>query len=154
MNIDTGETDMIRSVFILHESGLCLLSRTYDENSNNIDLFSGLLVAISNFAKNLIGDNIHEIRMEHHNIFYESKKTLILALITSEKKITKRKTSTIMRRIYTAFVKQYQEHLKQEIIEPKIFRDFTMTIDNILQNSGVLRINKTPVEEKTISRIH
>ncbi len=145
---------MIRSVFILHESGLCLLSRTYDENSNNIDLFSGLLVAISNFAKNLIGENVHEIRMEHHNIFYESKKTLILALITSEKKITKRKTSTIMRKIYTAFVKQYQEHLKQEIIEPKIFGDFTTTIDNILQNSGVIRINKTPVEEKTISRIH
>ncbi len=53
---------MIRSVFIIHDSGLCLLSRSYDDNSKNIDLFSGLLVAISSFARNLIGEKINEIR--------------------------------------------------------------------------------------------
>lgn len=145
---------MIRSVFILHESGLCLLSRTYGKKSKNIDLFSGLLVAVASFAKNMIGDNIHEIRMEHHNIFYESKKTIILALITSEKKISKRKLSTIMKKIYKAFVGQYQEHLKQQIIEPKIFEDFKMTIDNILQTNGLVKEKHLQARKKTISSMH
>ena len=145
---------MIRSVFIIHDSGLCLLSRNYDDNSRNIDLFSGLLVAISSFARNLIGEKINEIRMEHHNIFYESKKMIILAIITSEKKISKRKISTIMRRIYNNFVRDYHEYLKQEIIEPQIYGDFSRTIDDILQTSGLVNINDLPVEKKVISSIH
>ncbi|MHA2245031.1 MAG: hypothetical protein ACXADY_08685 [Candidatus Hodarchaeales archaeon] len=146
---------MIRSVFLIHESGLCLLSRSYDEDSKrNIDLFSGLLVAISSFARNLIGEEINEIRMEHHNIFYESRKTLVLALVTSEKKIAKRKLSTIMRRIYSNFIQQYQEYLKQEIIEPQIFEAFADTIDRILQTSDVVRTDLLPEEKRHLTNIH
>lgn len=154
IDFDFGESDMIRSVFIIHESGLCLLSRSYGEDAKNIDLFSGLLFAISSFARNLIGEDINQIKMEHHNIFYESRKTIVLALVTSDKKISKRKLSTIMRRIYSNFVQQYQEYLKQEIIEPQIFKDFTNTIDSILQTSGVVRIDFPPKEKITLPSIH
>lgn len=145
---------MIRSVFIIHDSGLCLLSRSYDDKAKNLDLFSGLLVAISSFAKNLIGEKINEIRMEHRNIFYESKKMIIVAIVTSEKKISKRKISTIMRRIHNNFARDYHEYLKQEIIEPQIYGDFSRTIDDILQTSGLVNINDLPVEKKVISSIH
>ncbi|MFX0123899.1 MAG: hypothetical protein ACFFAE_09695 [Candidatus Hodarchaeota archaeon] len=143
---------MIRSVFIIHESGLCLLSRSYSDDSQNIDLFSGFLVAVSSFAKNMIGEKINEIRMEHHTIFYESKKAIVLALVTSEKKIAKRKISLIMRRIYNNFVEQYNEFLELDLIEPTIFRDFSFTIDSILDTSGVIK-DRSSVK-KTITSLH
>lgn len=143
---------MIRSVFIIHESGLCLLSRSYSDDSQNIDLFSGFLVAVSSFAKNMIGEKINEIRMEHHTIFYESKKAIVLALVTSEKKIAKRKISLIMRRIYNNFVEQYYEFLELDLIEPTIFRDFSFTIDSILDTSGVIK-DRSSVK-KTITSLH
>lgn len=144
---------MIRSVFIIHESGLCLLSRSYGDDPQDIDLFSGFLVAVSSFAKNMIGENINEIRMEHHAIFYESRKSIVLALVTSEKKIAKRKISTIMRRIYNNFVEQYHEFLELNLIEPNIFRNFSTTIDSILQTSGVMKLDHSLMEEETISSV-
>ncbi|MFX1536363.1 MAG: hypothetical protein ACFFDI_19265 [Promethearchaeota archaeon] len=143
---------MIRRVFLIHESGLCLLSRSYGNDSQNIDLFSGFLVAVSSFAKNMIGEKINEIRMEHHIIFYESRKTIVLALVTSEKKVSKRKISMIMRRLYNNFIEQYHEYLEHDLIEPSIFSDFSLTIDNILQTSGVIKLD--PTEKETISSIH
>jgi len=144
---------MIRSVFIIHESGLCLFSRSYSDNPQNIDLFSGFLVAVSSFAKNMIGEKLNEIRMEHHIIFYESRKTIVLALVTSQKKISKRKITIIMRRIYNNFLEQYNEHLEHNIIEPEIFRDFSSTIDDILQTSGIVNRNRSQVE-KTITGVY
>ncbi|MFX1514943.1 MAG: hypothetical protein ACFFC6_01450 [Promethearchaeota archaeon] len=144
---------MIRSVFIIHESGLCLLSRSYSGDSQNRDLFSGFLVAVSSFAKNLIGEKINEIRMEHHKIFYESRKALVIALVTSEKKISNRKLSTIMKRIYNNFIEQYNDYLEHNIIEPEIFRDFSTTIDNILQTSGITILDYKQAE-KTITGVH
>ncbi|MFX1282745.1 MAG: hypothetical protein ACFFB5_03785 [Promethearchaeota archaeon] len=145
---------MIRSVFIIHESGLCLFSRAYRENSKNIDLFSGLLFAVSSFAKNMIGEKINEIKTEHHNIYYESKKTIVIALVTSKKKITKRKLTMIMRRISNNFVQQYEEYLKLAIIEPQIFESFSTTIDKIFQSSDLIKIHYPLEKEKVISGIH
>lgn len=144
---------MIRSVFIIHESGLCLLSRSYSEDSQNIDLFSGFLVAVASFAKNMIGEKINEIRMEQHVIFYESRKSIVIALVISEKRLSKRKLSTIMRRLYNNFVEQYSDYLEHNIIEPEIFRNFASTIDNILQTSGATNIDHSQVE-KTVSGVH
>ena len=144
---------MIRNVFIIHESGLCLLSRSYGDESGNIDLFSGFLVAVSSFAKNMIGEKINEIRMERHAIFYESRRTIVLALVTSEKKISKRKISTIMRRLYNNFVEQYYEYLEHELIEPRIFRGFSVTIDNILLTSGVISLERSRIKTP-ISGVH
>jgi hypothetical protein len=142
---------VIRSVFIIHESGLCLLSRSYSDDSQDIDLFSGFLVAVSSFAKNMIGEKINEIRMEHHTIFYEFRKMIVLALVTSEKKISKRKISTIMRRIQNNFIDQYHNFFEQDFIEPHLFRDFSTTIDSILHTSGVMRLDRSSIEETIFS---
>jgi hypothetical protein len=117
-------------------------------------LFSGLLVAVSSFAKNMIGENIHEIRTEHHHIIYESKEAVLLAIVTAERGISKRKMSNIIRTIYNAFIRQYQEHLDQEIVEPQIYEKFSDTIDNILQKSGVVKKNDVLLDKEIISGIH
>ncbi|MFX0013870.1 MAG: hypothetical protein ACFFB2_03825 [Promethearchaeota archaeon] len=145
---------MIRKVFIIHESGLCLLSRSYGDESDDVDLFSGFLAAISSFAKNMIGEKINEIRMEHHSIFYESRETIVLALVTSEKQISKRKLFTTMRRIYSKFIQQYQEYLNQKIVEPSLFKDFRSSLDNILQTSGLVELKHPLIEGKVISSIY
>ena len=102
---------------------------------------------------NAPGEKINEIRMERHIIYYESRKNLVLALVTSEEKLAKRKISTIMRRIYNNFVEQYYDYLEHNIIEPEIFRDFSSTIDNILQTSGVANTIHSQAE-KTMSGVH
>ncbi|MFW9906086.1 MAG: hypothetical protein ACFFFH_17315, partial [Candidatus Thorarchaeota archaeon] len=135
---------------IIHESGLCLVSRSYGDESQNIDLFSGFLVAFSSFAKNMIGEKINEIRMERLTIFYESKRSIVLALVTSENEISRRKISKIMRRIHNNFIEQYHDFLEQDFVEPNLFRDFSTTIDSILQTSRVIRLDSSSIEE-TIS---
>jgi hypothetical protein len=145
---------MIHNVFIIHESGLCLFSRTYEGNSRKIDLFSGLLAAVSSFARDLIGENIHEIRMDQHRVICEAKETVLVVLITGITRISKRKLTLVIRRIYQAFVKQYNEYLKQKIIEPQMYEGFTPTIDNILTTSGVVKkLHSGTVKRETISSI-
>ncbi|UCE14344.1 MAG: hypothetical protein JSV04_04000 [Candidatus Heimdallarchaeota archaeon] len=132
---------MINSVFIIHDSGLCLLSRAYDADSEyKVDLLSGFLAAVSSFAKNMIGEEVQEIRMQNDTIIYESKGIITLAIVKSGRKITKKKMTSILNRIHSVFIEQYQEHLKQEIIEPSIFDSFRVTIDEILSKARVIKM--------------
>ncbi|MFX1508254.1 MAG: hypothetical protein ACFFDC_19400, partial [Promethearchaeota archaeon] len=91
--------------------------------------------------------------MEHHTIHYEFKKSIVLALVTSEKKISKRKISTIMRRIHNNFIEQYHKFFEQDCIEPNLFRDFSSRIDSILQTSGVMSLDRSSIQ-KTVSSAH
>ena len=130
---------MIRNVFIIHESGICLMSRTYRGGTQNVDLLSPYLVGISQFAKHLLGDDIREITLEKHTIIYDLQETVMLAIVTTGKRTAKRKLNMILNKLYSAFVEQYGEYLQQEIIEPEIFGNFTETVDQIMQVSGVVK---------------
>lgn len=132
---------MINSVFIIHDSGLCLLSRSYEADSEyKTDLLSGFLAAVSSFAKNMIGEEVREIRMENDTIIYEPKGRITLAIVKSGKKITKKKMNTILNKIHSVFLDQYHEHLKQEILEPSVFDSFSRVIDELLSKARVVKM--------------
>ncbi len=142
---------MVSNIFIIHESGLCLFSRDYEQNTQKVDLISGLLSAFSSFARVLIGEDVNEIRLEQHRILYEVTDTLILALITPEIRISKKKLSSAMKKIIHSFLHQYHDYLKEELFEPQLFRDFTSTVDQILTTRGVIKktnLSKSSKESK------
>ncbi|MHA2239521.1 MAG: hypothetical protein ACXAB2_14330 [Candidatus Hodarchaeales archaeon] len=130
---------MVSNIFIIHESGLCLFSRDYEGNSQKVDLFSGLLSAFSSFARVLIGEEVHEIHLEQHRIFYEVTDTLILALITPDTRISKKRLSSAMKKICQTFLDSYHEYLEEEIFEPQLYKNFTNTVDEILKSRGVIK---------------
>jgi hypothetical protein len=130
---------MVSNIFIIHESGLCLFSRDYEGNSLKVDLFSGLLSAFSSFVRVLIGEEVHEIHLEQHRIFYEFTDSLVFALITPEIRISKRRLSSAMRKISQSFLDNYHDYLKEEILEPQLYNDFSCTVDEILKSRGVIK---------------
>lgn len=130
---------MVSNIFIIHESGLCLFSRDYEMNTQKVDLISGLLSAFSSFARVLIGEVVNEIRLEQHRIFYEVTDTLIVALITPEIRISKKRLLSAMKTICQSFQNQYHDYLKEGLFEPQLFRDFSNTVDQILKTRGVIK---------------
>lgn len=123
---------MIQNVYLIHESGICLMARTYSGDTTNIDLLSAYLLSISHFAKQMMGEEIREIRLERHTIVYDLQETVMLAIVTSGRKPSKKKLTSLLRRLYRAFFDQYEEHLRQQIVEPEIYRDFSEIADQIL----------------------
>lgn len=141
---------MINNVFIMHESGLCLFSRTYGRNPLERDLFSGMLIAISSFARELMGEDVNEIRLDHHRIIYKSIRPLIISVITPDTRLSKRKLTVVMKKIGQAFFQQFQEHLCQDIIEPQLYSGFTKIIDHLLLTGKVIRKKDIFLEEEQI----
>lgn len=139
---------MVNCIFIIHESGLCLVSRDYTGNSAKVNLFSGLLSAISSFSRVMIGEDVNEIRMEHHRILYDTYDTILVALITSDSRLSKRKLTYSMRKIAQAFLEIYKEHLEREILEPQLYEGFSATIDEIGFTSGIVKNFKSQEDEK------
>lgn len=129
---------MIDSIFTIHDSGICLVSRSYSQKRTDQDLIGGFLLAVSCFAKQMIGEDIHEIRMEQTHIIYNLKDSILLAIVLSGRRIAKRKITRILNRIQKAFHIQYGEYLMQNIIEPEVFKSFRTVIDDILKSAGVL----------------
>ncbi len=134
----------------MHESGLCLFSRTYGRNPLEPDLFSGMLIAISSFARELMGEDVNEIRLDYHRIIYKSIRPLVISVITPDKKLSKRKLTVVMKKIGQAFFQQFQEHLYQEIIEPQLYSDFTKILDHLLLTGKVIRKKDIFLEEQQI----
>ena len=128
---------MIHSVYLIY-NGMRLVSYHLDKMmTDDDDIFTDYLSAVSNFAKDFIGDEIHEILMAQHNIVFDVENGILLALVLNGKKVSKRKLSIITKQIHSAFLKEYHEYLTQRIIVPSIFASFTATIDKIVKDSGL-----------------
>ncbi|MFX0121425.1 MAG: hypothetical protein ACFFB2_17430 [Promethearchaeota archaeon] len=125
---------MIHSVYLIHESGICLFVRTYRKDTTDVDLLSGYLLSISQFAKQMMGDAVREIRLEKQTIVYDLQETIMFAIVTSGRKPSKRTITEILIKLNRAFMDMYGEHLQQQIIEPDLFGEFGEAVDQIIRN--------------------
>lgn len=124
---------MIQNLYLIHESGLCLLSCTYNNgDSKNVDLLSAYLLSICQFARHIFSEDIQEIKLEHQTIVYDLQETIMLAIVTTGRSPSKRKITSLLKRIYRAFLEDYGEHLQQQIVEPEIFSNFRKKVDQII----------------------
>ncbi|MFX0173620.1 MAG: hypothetical protein ACFE9L_17150 [Candidatus Hodarchaeota archaeon] len=137
---------MIDGIFIIHESGICLVSRLYNRKNKDKDLIGGFLLAVSCFARKMIGEEINEIKMEHTTIIYNLKESILLAVVLSGKRIAKRKITNVLNKIQNTFYLQYKDYLLQNIIEPDVFKAFKKVIDDILKSARLLT---KPIEIET-----
>ena len=119
----------IQEIYIIHESGICLVAKTCHEKAQEVELLSGFLVAISDFARSMLFQEVQEIKMENMKIIYDMKESIMIALVISDLRISKRKFTHLMEKIRTSFITNYEKHLKEGIIDPSVCKGFDKTLN-------------------------
>lgn len=142
---------LIKSVYIIHESGISLFEKNYSHDRVNKDLFSGYVKALICFAKEITNDVISEVRMEKRNIYYEACEN-ILVVIVSSPNINRTRLKGVFQVILTEFILQYRDFLDHNILTREPFNSFSGRLDTILFDFGFeenyLTISTTKGEKK------
>ena len=128
---------MIKSVYIIHESGICLFEKVYSQDPVNKDLFCGYIKAMISFAREITNDVITEVKMEKRNIYYEVKGDILVTIVTSPN-IPRRKLKFVFQCILEQFTTQFQIHLNHNILTREPFRSFSKDLDTLLLQFGLL----------------
>jgi len=129
----------IRDIYLIHESGLVLISRHYHDRDTQPDIIGGFFIAIANFVEQMMGESIQEIKLAQHKIIYKKNGPIFAAIVSEPKKITKRRLTILMKTILTKFFNDYVVYLEEGIIEPSMFTDFGTSLDNIINTSYPLK---------------
>ncbi len=122
----------IRDIYLIHESGLVLVSRHYHDGDTQPDIIGGFFIAISNFVEQMMGESIQEIKLDRHLIVYKKIGPIFVALVGEPKKITKRKLTILIKSILTKFFDEYVVYLEEGLIEPSMFSDFGTSLDKLV----------------------
>ncbi|UCE14584.1 MAG: hypothetical protein JSV04_05240 [Candidatus Heimdallarchaeota archaeon] len=122
---------MIKSIYIIHESGICLFEKECSHDRVNKDLFSGYVKALICFAKEITNDVISEVRMEKRNIYYETCEK-ILVVIVSSPNINRKRLKGVFQAIMAEFILQYGDYLDHNILTREPFNSFSGRLDTIL----------------------
>jgi hypothetical protein len=123
----------IRDIYVIHESGLCLVSNHYYLDDSEPNMISGFLIAMANFAERIMGEAIQEIKLDQHLIAYKIIRPILVAIVTNTKGASKRKMNLLMKVILTQFFEEYAGYLQEGLIEPTMFSDFKEALDNMIK---------------------
>ncbi|NVM55770.1 MAG: hypothetical protein HWN66_18870 [Candidatus Helarchaeota archaeon] len=145
---------MIHGVWIIHKDGKCLLFREYEKFNINEQLFSGFLVAILSFSKEISKRALKHISLEDLTLYYENfedkKLVFVIAADSKERESAIRKKISLIEK---AFFTKYGEVLQNWRGNITIFSNFNSKIDEILHSKGfkisisdLKIINTTPFE--------
>jgi hypothetical protein len=129
----------IRDIYLIHESGLVLVSRHYHDGDTQPNIIGGFFIAIANFIEQMMGESIQEIKLDQHLIVYKKIGPVLAALVTEPKKITKRRMSILIKSIITKFFEEYVVYLEEGFIEPSMFSDFGSSLDKIVNANYSLK---------------
>ncbi|MCK4848903.1 MAG: hypothetical protein KAT16_07770 [Candidatus Heimdallarchaeota archaeon] len=129
----------IRDIYLIHESGLVLVSRHYHDGDIQPDIVGGFFIAMANFVEQMMGESIQEIKLDQHLIVYKKIGPIFAALVSEPKKITKRRLTILMKSIVTKFFDEYVVYLEEGLIEPSMFFDFGNTLDKIVSANCSLK---------------
>jgi hypothetical protein len=129
----------IRDIYIIHESGLVLISRHYHDINIHPDIIGGFFVAMSNFVEQMMGETIQEIKLDQHRIVYKKIGPILVALVTESKNITKRRMTIFIKSILSSFFDKYVVYLEEGVIEPSVFSGFGKTLDKIVKANYSLK---------------
>jgi hypothetical protein len=121
----------IRDIYIIHDSGLCLVSSHLSKGDPRSEMISGFLIAIADFAQQILGESIQEVKLDQHLITYKKNGPLFIAIVSELKGITKKKMDNLVDRIISLFLEDYVVYLQEGIIEPRVFSGFKETLDEI-----------------------
>ena len=129
----------IRDIYLIHESGLVLISRHYHDGDTQPDIIGGFFIAISNFAEQMMGESIQEIKLAQHKIVYKKNGSIFAAIVSEPKDISKRRLTVLIKTVLKKFFNEYVVYLEEGIIEPSLFSDFGTSLDKIVNTNYTLK---------------
>ena len=129
----------IRDIYLIHESGLVLVSRHYHDGEMQPDIIGGFFIAISNFLEQMIGESIQEIKLDQHIIVYKKIGPIFAAIVTESRKITKRRMTILIKTILSSFFEDYLIYIEEGLIEPSMFSEFGTSLDGIVHANYSLK---------------
>ncbi len=128
---------MIKGVWIIHKDGKCLFHREYENLNINEQLFSGFLVALLAFSKEISNQELKSINLENLIFYYrKTEDTNIIFVIAADSKERPSKISDKSNLIEKAFFNEYKDILPQWTGNISDFSKFDVELDNILNNEG------------------
>ncbi|MFX1293483.1 MAG: hypothetical protein ACFFD2_01300 [Promethearchaeota archaeon] len=128
---------MIYGVWIIYSNGICLFYREYENLNVNEQLFSGFVIAILSFSKQISNRQLKSINLEDFTLYYENIEDNNLSFVVaadtidSESKIREKITL-----IEKSFLNKFRTILPEWNGDMTIFRDFDPILDNILKSRG------------------
>ena len=143
---------MNRDTYIIHKSGICLLSPYLHRKSTDIELLNEILAALAQFTKHMICEEITEVKLGKHNINYYTKDEITLAIVTSSIRRSKHEQTSLTKKLSKFTTDRFQEYLNQKIIQPVFFQSFDYLIHKIITTDArmepFLILSFTPTIEK------
>lgn len=128
---------MIYGVWIIHRDGKCLIFREYETLNINEQLFSGFLVAILSFSKEISSRELKKLTLDDLTLYYETIETqklvFVIAADSTERESEIREKISLMEE---AFLLEYKTILPTWESNISIFRKFETSIDEIVNRKG------------------
>jgi len=122
--------DLIKNIYILHETEGTLFEKNYGEKNICFELFSNFLVAVSTEENGEIGF----VYFEDFVLCYLVRKPILVAVISSK---TSQCTKDFLQRIYSRFVRKYRDFLDLEINQRQVFSDFESDVTELVKQINV-----------------
>ncbi len=128
---------MIYGVWIIHRDGKCLIFREYETLNINEQLFSGFLVAILSFSKEISSRKLKKLTLEDLILYYENiESERIVFVIATDSKEREGKIREKISLLEEAFLLEYKDALQTWNNDIQIFNQFSKKIDQIVKSKG------------------
>jgi len=128
---------MINAVWIIHKDGKCLFHREYKDLNINEQLFSGFLVAILSFSKEISNQDLKSIILEELVLYYKNiEEKRLIFVVAADRKDRESKIMAKINLIETAFFSEFDDELRNWNGNITTFQKFNTTVDKLLNNQG------------------
>ena len=129
---------ILKDLWILTETGVVLFSRVFDQ-TNNPQLFGGLMSALNTFAEKLTEGGISNFEMSDLR-FVIVKRRSFLFIGSSLNKTKEKKVIDELKLISDMFFEVYSEKLVNWDNDVNYFSDFGDHIDNSLEKQSLKKL--------------
>jgi len=133
---------MIHNVYVIDQNtGICLLYRKYGSIEFNQDLVSGFITALKDFSFEF-SKGSGELKVIDMQVFYLILvfKRGVLVSAAADKNDDARVTHKALNDVIDRFLERYENDLKNWSGDVRIFKDFSGTIDEIMDHGRVAEI--------------
>ncbi|NVM27599.1 MAG: hypothetical protein HWN65_02050 [Candidatus Helarchaeota archaeon] len=128
---------MIYGAWIIHKHGKCLLFREYETLNINDQLFSGFLVALLSFSKEISGRELKHISLEDLTLYYKTNEDkMIIFVIAGDSKEREVNIREKINSIEEEFLLEFGEILPTWKGDITVFNKFHTKIDEIVNSKG------------------
>jgi hypothetical protein len=128
---------MICGVWIVHTDGKCLYYREYRDLNINEQLFSGFLVAIVSFSKEISHRQLRSINLEDMTLYYKNTDRKIVFVVAADADDREAKIWEKLDLIEEAFFREFGEVLLTWDNDISVFQKFNKELDAILNSKGL-----------------